>query len=348
MRYSRVYIAATGYELAPVVVTSDSLEQRLQPAYSALHIAPGQLQALTGIKERRWWQPGQSLAVAAAKAGSKALQAGGVAARDLGAVLYASVCREQYEPATACQVAALLGVHGNAAVYDLSNACLGVLNGILELANRIELGQIRAGLVVACETSREINETMLHRLNSEPSMSLFTQSLATFTGGSGAAAVLVTDGSFSTLAQPRLIGGVHLAEPEHHELCRWGTEPVSADVHRPYMKTDAVGVMNHGVRLGQRTWQAFCTETGLSAATIDRTICHQVGEAHQQLILQQIGIPPEKDFSTFPWLGNMGTVSLPLTAALAAERGHLRQGHQVAMLGIGSGLNCMMLAVDWA
>lgn len=347
MRYSKAHITAVGYELAPVIVSSDELEQRLQPAYAALRIAPGQIRALTGIRERRWWQPGQSLAQAAAAAGRKALQAGGVSAADLGAVIYASVCREQYEPATACEVAAELGVRGNAAVFDLSNACLGVLNGILELANRIELGQIRAGLVVACETSREINETMLQRLNNEPSMPLFTTSLATFTGGSGAAAVLVTDGSFSALPQPRLIGGIHLAEPEHHQLCRWGTEAVSTDAHRPYMKTDAVGVMNHGVKLGQRTWQAFCQEMQLTPATIDRVVCHQVGEAHQRLILQHIGISADKDFSTFPTLGNMGTVSLPLTAAMAVERGHIRPGHTVAMLGIGSGLNCMMLAVRW-
>ena len=32
-----------------------------------------------------------------------------------------------------------------AAVYDVSNACLGVLNGMVDIANRIELGQIRAG-----------------------------------------------------------------------------------------------------------------------------------------------------------------------------------------------------------
>ena len=64
-------------------------------------------------------------------------------------------------------------------------------------------------------------------------------------------------------------------------------------------------------------------------------------------MLKALGIPPEKDFSTFEFLGNMGTVSLPLTAALAEEREFLRPGDRVGFLGIGSGLNCLMLGVEW-
>lgn len=347
MKYSRVYIESVGYELAPIVVTSRELETRLKPMYEALHIAPGQLQALTGIRERRWWQPGTPVSYGAIAAARKAMLDQSVEVQDLGAVVYAGVCRENHEPATACHVAAALGVQGDVAVYDTSNACLGVLNGVLDIANRIELGQIRAGLVVSCESAREINETMIQRMISNPSMELFTTSLATFTGGSGAAAVLLTDGSFSPSRRPRLLGGINIAEPQHHDLCRWGTRMESPECFVPYMQTDAVGVMKYGVELGKRTWQVFTHELGLSAESIDKVICHQVGEAHQKLILQSIEVDINKDFSTFEYLGNMGTVSLPITAAIARERDALKAGDMVAFLGIGSGLNCLMLAVQW-
>ena len=39
-----------------------------------------------------------------------------------------------------------------------------MLNGVIDVANRIELGQCRAGLVVSCETAREINEVTIDRL----------------------------------------------------------------------------------------------------------------------------------------------------------------------------------------
>lgn len=347
MKYSRVHIESVGYELAPVVMTSAELESRLEPVYKALHIAPGQLEALTGIRERRWWKPNTPISHGAIAAAKKSLQERNISPDDIGAVVYAGVCREHFEPATACLVASALGVRGDVAIYDISNACLGILNGVLDIANRIELGQIRAGLVVACESSREINEIMIGQMLETPTMELFTQSLATLTGGSGAAAVLLTDGSFSPSRRPKLLGGVNVAEPQYHQLCRWGLKQETAACQSPFMQTDAVAVMKHGVELGKKTWDQFTRKFNLSADKIDKVICHQVGEAHQKLILQTLGIDPAKDFPTFEFLGNMGTVSLPITAAIAKERDLLRPGDMVGFLGIGSGLNCLMMAIQW-
>jgi 3-oxoacyl-[acyl-carrier-protein] synthase III len=347
MKYSKSYIAAMGYELAPVVVTSAELEGRLEPLYRALHIAPGQLQALTGIRERRWWEPGYPLSYGAIAAGKKALASGNVSAAEIGVLIYAGVCREQFEPATACRVAAGLGVKGDAAVYDISNACLGLLNAILDVANRIELGQTRAGLVVSCESAREINDIMIKRMLEERSMGHFASSLATLTGGSGAVALLITDRSLSQSGRRRLLGGVTQAAPEHHGLCLWGVQDDGSGRFVQSMRTDAVNVLNHGVELGRRTWEAFLAEMGWQGSDVERVICHQVGAAHQSAILSALGIAEDKDFASYEFLGNMGTVSLPLTAALAEERDILSPGEKVAFLGIGSGLNCLMLAVEW-
>jgi acyl-CoA:acyl-CoA alkyltransferase len=346
MRYEKVRIAALGYELAPVVVSSAELEARLEPLYRELRFPQGQLQALTGIRERRWWEPGYPLSRGAAAAGRKALTAAGLSPSDIGVLVYAGVCREQFEPATACRVAAGLGIGGDTVIFDISNACLGVLNGILEVANRIELGQVRAGLVVSCESSREIVELTVARMLEERNMVRFASSLATLTGGSGAVAVLLTDGSFGDGGR-RLRGGVAQAAPEHHALCLWGIAPDGKGGFTQAMKTDAVAVMNHGVELGRRTWEAFLPEMGWSAEQVDRVVCHQVGSAHQASILKTLGIPEDRDFTTFEFLGNIGTVSLPLTAALAEERDLLLPGDRVGLLGIGSGLNCLMLGVEW-
>src|SRR5437764_1177361 len=113
---------------------------------------------------------------------------------------------------------------GGDASYDVSNACLGLLNGMLDIANRIELGQIRAGMVVSCESAREITDIMIERMLKAKSMEVFKSSLATLTGGSGAVAVLLTDGSFSASRRRRLLGGVTQPAPEYHDLSRWGVE----------------------------------------------------------------------------------------------------------------------------
>jgi 3-oxoacyl-[acyl-carrier-protein] synthase-3 len=86
---------------------------------------------------------------------------------------------------------------------------------------------------------------------------------------------------------------------------------------------------------------------GWARNQVDKVICHQVGEGHRDTILKELGIAPEKDFSTYKYLGNIGTVSLPLTAAIAAQRNFLKTGDRVGFLGIGSGLNCLMIGWEW-
>src|SRR3954453_1245448 len=350
MKYSNVYLEAFGYEMAPVVVSSAELEERLGPVYDALHLSSGQLEALTGIVERRWGEEGHRLSDGAIAAARHALDAADVRADQVDALIYGGVCREYFEPATACRIASSLGISSNATVFDISNACLGVLNGIIDIANRIELGQIRAGLVVSCETAREINDIMIERMCQVRSMDFFKLSLATLTGGSGAVAVLLTDGSFSGQARRRLVGGAIQTAPQFHGLCRWGIEalrPLSAHQFLQFTSTDSAAVLTHGVELGIRTWQAFLRKLGWVKERIDKVISHQVGASHRDTILRALGISPDKDYSTFPFLGNIGTVSLPLTAALAEDRETLRPGDRVAFLGIGSGLNCLMLGVEW-
>jgi 3-oxoacyl-[acyl-carrier-protein] synthase-3 len=356
LRYQRVHLEAFGYELAPIVVTSAALEDQLAPLYASLGIPAGQLEALTGIKERRFWPHGAPVSQGAVCAANKALEASQVSASDLGALVYTGVCREGFEPATACRVAHEVGgIRSDCAIYDVGNACLGVLSGVVDVANRIELGQIRAGMVVSCESSREIVDTMIAAMIKDGGMARFAGSLATLTGGSGAVALLLTDGSFGP-PRRRLLGGVVRATPEHHRLCRWGYEDGPEGAIQ-FMATDAVGVLKHGVALGIQTYRAMLKELGWDKidverarsgrGIIDRVICHQVGSAHQAEILHQLGIPQAKDFTTFATLGNIGTVSLPLTAAIAEEQGFVQPGDRVGFLGIGSGLNCLMLGWEW-
>lgn len=346
MNYTRVFIDSFGYELPSNVVTSDDLERRLAPLYDALRIQRGQLEAITGIRERRYWDPGFPLSRGAICAGRKALAAAGATRADIGMLIYGAVCRENLEPASACAVADGLGLPRTCMVYDVSNACLGVLNGMVNVANAIELGQIRAGMVVACESAREIVDLTIDRLLRERSMDTLRKTVATLTGGSGAVAVVLTDGSFAPQAR-RLLGGVARSAPEHHRLCVWGPDTGIPGGTSHMAETDSTQVLQHGVALGIETFHEFRRALALSADQPDRVICHQVGATHQRTILEAIGIPEERDFTTFRYLGNIGTVSLPITAAIAAEREVVRPGDLVGLLGIGSGLNCLMLAVRW-
>lgn len=344
MKFERVHLAGWGHVLPAQRVTSDELEQRLAPVYEALRIPPGQLAYLTGIRERRWWEPGVRLAPRAAEAAGHALASAGVPASALGSVVYGSVCRDDFEPATACEVAHLIGAEGAVEVLDVANACLGMLSGVLHVARRIELGEIRAGVVVGCESAREINDAMIAEMLDDRTMAHFARSMATLTGGSAAAALVLTDGTIGGQG-PRLVGGALRAAPAHHGLCRWGPDRRVPARQPMLMETDAVPVMREGVPLGAATWADFLPAVGWPAP--DRTICHQVGQANRTGILQAIGVGPERDFVTYDTLGNTGSVAVPLTASMASDAGFLVPGQRVAWLGIGSGLNCLMLGWEW-
>jgi 3-oxoacyl-[acyl-carrier-protein] synthase-3 len=256
------------------------------------------------------------------------------------------VCRQGLEPATACAVAQGLGVSGSATVLDLSNACLGVLNGCLMIGNMIELGQIKAGLVVSCESAREITDATIDRMLALGTLDCFKVSLATLTGGSGAVALLLLDAESSLGgARHRLAGGVLRAAPEHHRLCYWG--PDRSNGHGVIMETDAAEVLKHGVVLGGETWRDLLTALEWTPGDVTKVICHQVGGGHRSAMLAALGVSEDKDYSTYEHLGNSGTVALPLAAALADERGFLESEDRVAFLGIGSGLNCLMLGWEW-
>jgi 3-oxoacyl-[acyl-carrier-protein] synthase III len=346
MNYKDIVIAGMGYELAPNVVTSDDLEQRLQPVYKALHLQPGQLEALTGIAERRFWDQGFRLSEGAIAAGKKALKNAGLRAEAMGMLIYAGVCRENLEPATACAVAHGLGLPPQAQIYDVSNACLGVLNGMVQVANAIALGHVRAGMVVSCEASRQIVELTIERLLQTCDMEIFKETVATLTGGSGAVALVLSDASLATSGH-RLLGGVARNATQHHGLCTWGPDSGIPSSSPQVMRTDSVGVLKHGVALGIETFRDFRNAMQWGADLPDKVVCHQVGSAHQRTILESIRLDPAKDFSTYRYLGNIGTVSLPITAAIAGERQFLQPGDRVGFLGIGSGLNCIMLGVQW-
>src|SRR4051812_13360963 len=148
MRYQHVCLESLGYALPEEVLTSDEIERRLQPLYSRLRLPEGRLELMSGIKERRLWPYGTRPSEKSIESGRKAIENAAIAPRHIGALIHGSVCRDYLEPATACGVHDALGLPQECLVYDVSNACLGILNGMAQVANMIELGQIRAGLVV--------------------------------------------------------------------------------------------------------------------------------------------------------------------------------------------------------
>jgi 3-oxoacyl-[acyl-carrier-protein] synthase-3 len=219
---------------------------------------------------------------------------------------------------------------------------------MLQVANMIELGQIRAGLVVGTESSRQILETTIDALNGDLTLTRDSvkPAVASLTLGSASAAVLLTHRDLSQ-SQNRLLAAVAIANTEHHDLCRGGHDEAMSAAAGPLMRTDSEQLLVAGVATGAEAYSGLLDETGWASGAVDKVFTHQVGVAHRRAMLGAFGIEAARDFSTVEFLGNTGAAALPTTMALGIEAGHLATGDRLALLGIGSGINSVMLAIDW-
>jgi 3-oxoacyl-[acyl-carrier-protein] synthase III len=348
MRYRNVCLESIAYTLPDEIVTSEQLETMLAPVYRRLRLPEGRLELMTGIAQRRFWPRWTLPSTVSARTAEKAIRLAGLDKASIGALIHGSVCRDYLEPATAANVHRLLELSPACLVQDVSNACLGLLNGIVQVANMIELGQIRAGIVVGTESSRTLVENTVRRLNEDTSLSRKSvkRAVASLTIGSGSAAVVLVDRHLSRTGN-RLLGAVAHANTDYCGLCHSERDAsIGGDV-LPLMWTDSEALMREGVQTAREGFVRFLDRVGWDADDIDKTFCHQVGRAHHKLLFESLGMSRAGDYSTFEFLGNTGSVALPITAAMGIENGHLEKGDRLALFGIGSGINVMMMGVDW-
>ena len=341
MRFENVCIEALAVAMPEEVWTSQQIEERLGPLYDRLKLPAGRLELMSGIRERRMWPAGTRPSDASAAAGRAVLAESHFKASEVELFIHAAVSRDMLEPATAAFAHRKIGLPGTAQIFDISNACLGFLNALTVAGGLIESGQIKCAMVVSGENGRPLVEQTLRTLVERPlTRNEIKPYFANLTIGSGAVGAIVCHRSLVKGRVHRLLGGVARAATQHSDLCRGDTHGAEALA----MQTDSEQLLLAGVALAQETWLDFTAGQG---AHFDRFICHQVGSAHRRKLYETLGLDLARDFSTFETFGNTGSVALPATLASAVSAGAIREGNRVGLLGIGSGLNCLMLALEW-
>ena len=190
---------------APVVVTSDELDERLMATYERLGLQSGMLERLAGIHERRWWPEDVSFADGAAMAGAKALAEAGVDPSHVGLMINTSVSREHLEPSTA------VGIHHRSGlptvvpelrprqrVPRLRQRHAARRHDDRLRADRLRPGRRRRG------RSQHVQEITLDRLSGPTATADdVLREFATLTLGSGAAAMVLGRADLHPRGPPR-------------------------------------------------------------------------------------------------------------------------------------------------
>ena len=347
MRFAHIAIETPVAFLPPNIVTSLELEERLAPVYDSIGLHAGRIELMTGIRERRFWNQGTLPSEVAAEAGRRAIEAAGLQPSQIGGLINCSVSRDCVEPATSTFVHRMLGLSPDTLNFDISNACLGVASGILTLASMIEAGMIDIGLAVAGENAGPlVNNTISHLNSGAFTRKTIKPHFASLTIGSCATAVIVRKAAPDDSGQ-RLLAVTAVSDTSGNTLCKGDAKGGMTDGSAPLMQTDSPELLQAGVRLATSMWTSLKDETGWDESSPGLICTHQVGKGHRALLYETLGLDLDKDYSTFPFLGNCGSSSLTATLALAAQNRVIPSGTNIALLGIGSGINCCGLAIQW-
>jgi 3-oxoacyl-[acyl-carrier-protein] synthase-3 len=334
-RFANTSVLSVSTAEPSVVVTSAELDDRLEDTYKAVRLRAGQLERLVGVRERRWWPEGMTFVDGAATAGAKAISESGVDPADIGLLINTSVSRMHLEPSTASAVHHALSLPTSCQSFDITNACLGFVNGMTMAAAMIDSGMVDYALVVDGEDARTTQDRTVANL-SRPGVTAreVMSQFATLTLGSGAAA-MVLGRSDRHPEGHRMVGAVNRAATQHHELCVGDNDG---------MFTDLKGLLDAGLTLSEDLWAEAAEEFDWSAG-MTRYVIHQVSQVHTGAVCERLGIDPERVPRTFPERGNVGPASIPIT--LAGELDDLVDGDRVLLMGIGSGLNAACLEIAW-
>jgi len=168
-------------------------------------------------------------------------------------------------------------------------------------------------------------------------MNDFKDNLATLTLGSAGVAMILTSRRRSSTGH-RFLGGIARAATQWHNLCV-GTATK--------MTTNPTKLLSEGVALAQQTWNDIAPVLDVRPSNVKEYALHQVGRANHDAVLQALKLPPNKALRLYIEHGNVGSCGVPFTLSSLVEKERIQQGDRAVLMGIGSGLNVMMLGVQW-
>jgi acyl-CoA:acyl-CoA alkyltransferase len=342
-QFKDIYISTPEIHLPEKSISSDEIEALLAPLYKRLKLPHGRLELMTGIKERKYWDSGTLPSDIASKAALNLITKHNIDIQDIDQLVHASVCRNFLEPSTASVIHDQLQLKPECMIYDLSNACLGVMSSILSSAKLIESGLIENALIVSGENGGPLLFNTIETLNKSSTITRknIKKYIANLTIGSSAVAVYVS-GKKSLATPHKLIGGAGLCDTSAHNLCHGDGDPNSL-----MMETDSEALLKKGIELSKKSIELTLEALEWSRNDFDYVIGHQVGSAHEEQTFKAMGISDRKSISTYEYLGNTGSAALPTTLNYLDGQINPTENSKIGLLGIGSGLNTIMMGILW-
>lgn len=329
MKRPIAYVSGLGVHLPERVVTNRDFEARLETSDQWIV-------ERTGIRERRFAGPEETVATMSVGATGQAFARAGITANDLDAIIVATATPDHPLPSTACYLQALLGAP-KAAAFDISAACSGFVYGLTMAEALICAGQGQHVLVVGGEKLTCITDQ-----NDRSTAILF---------GDGVGAAVVSAGSPDGRGILSTFMKSNGALAELLYIPAGGTSaPMSEDVLRSrsnYLKMAGREVFKHAVLTMAEACDEAIARAGIKPEEIDLLVPHQANVRIIDATAKHAGIPPEKVVVTVDRYGNTSAASIPMALAHAEATGRLKPGMVVLLVAFGAGFTWGSTVVRW-
>ena len=281
------------------------------------------IQQRSGIKQRRWAAPEETVQMMSVSASRKALEHAGMEAAQIDCVIVATVSHMMQTPAIATAIAHELGTN-KAAAFDISAACAGFCHGIAMASDMVRGGSAKHVMVIGVERLSDITD-----VGDRGTAFIFAD-------GAGAAVVGPSD-------EPGIGPVVWGSDGEQYDLIR------QKEDWRDVIKQDRPG-MPHLIMQGNPVFRWASYEMAkIARATLDRTgittddldvfVPHQANMRIIDAMARSMKLPEHvKIARDVAEQGNASAASIPLALNRMIEEGDAKTGDTALLIAFGAGL----------
>ncbi len=259
------------------------------------------------------------------------MEQNGVSAADIDLVIYGGIAREYFEPATAMEVSAKIGLE-QVHAFDVTSACVGQLEGIQIASAYLGMHpEYRNALVVSGELTRQFLGYEVQSLEE------LEYKLAGLTIGNAAAAWLVGRDPYAA-GSARLVAASNHSLPQHWGLCQAPIDGTFTSFSHELFKLN-VHVPPELSRVIQRA--------GWTPEEVAHFVFHQPSEFMNRKVLVALGVDPGRGLGTHHMYGNTSSTTVALNMYELLKDRTFAAGDKLLYSSAAAGFSIVTLAGVW-
>jgi 3-oxoacyl-[acyl-carrier-protein] synthase-3 len=326
-------ILGTGFAVPDRVVTNDELSR-------CMDTTDDWIRARTGIEQRRWVREGETGAGLSLQAAHCALEAAGLGAPDLDAIVYATSTPDHFVPGNGVFLQRLLGA-GPIPALDIRTQCSGFVYGLSVADAWIRAGHYRRILVVGAEVQSTGMDVTTRGRNTA----------VIFADGAGAAVVGATDEPGRGMLGFDLHADGAQAEKLWVDVpgCMYHPRitPQQIAEGRHFLQMDGKEVFRQAVERMPESVRAVLAKLGLDPADIRLLIPHQAHLRISEAVQRALGLRDDQVYNNIQRYGNTTAATIPIALDECVRSGRIAAGDLVVLTAFGSGFLWGSVALRW-